>query len=162
MCSDKAYQAHHKYKITASSLHNSATRMQISCQWLAQRCECACICWNRAKTCRRRAIVAKIRGTTLANFGRLSLGFPAGGACDRANLAAMPLSSFHINTKLLPQGCELHAYQQQSKVNTHEMSASPNNTGDGAGGNADEKPRLTEEEKKQNHIASGKSAGCAS
>ncbi|CEJ89193.1 Putative Helix-loop-helix DNA-binding domain-containing protein [[Torrubiella] hemipterigena] len=34
------------------------------------------------------------------------------------------------------------------------MSASPNNTGDGAGGNADEKPRLTEEEKKQNHIAS--------
>lgn len=38
------------------------------------------------------------------------------------------------------------------------MSASPNNAGDGAGGNADEKPRLTEEEKKQNHIASGKSA----
>ncbi|KAJ4164843.1 hypothetical protein LMH87_006498 [Akanthomyces muscarius] len=33
------------------------------------------------------------------------------------------------------------------------MSSSPNNTAD-ANGNGDEKPRLTEEEKKQNHIAS--------
>ncbi|XWW95334.1 hypothetical protein V2A60_003292 [Cordyceps javanica] len=35
------------------------------------------------------------------------------------------------------------------------MSSSPNNTaGDAANANGDEKPRLTEEEKKQNHIAS--------
>lgn len=40
------------------------------------------------------------------------------------------------------------------------MSSSPNNTAD-PNGNGDEKPRLTEEEKKQNHIASGKLSACA-
>lgn len=39
------------------------------------------------------------------------------------------------------------------------MSSSPNNnsasSADGANANGEDKPRLTEEEKKQNHIASG-------